>query len=207
MRARSLKPGYFRNESLAELPFGARLLFAGLWCMADREGRLVDSAKRISADIFPYDRVPLERWLQELSVRSFIVRYEVDGTRYIQVTKWHRHQSPHVKEAPSTIPSPSGVKHGAEPGAQSGVAPSGLLTPDSGLLTPSSLTPDSRPPLSAESREREPTKTGSPGPSGNPIKTLPRPLTRQELEVKRQGLKKKLSDAERETEIMLNLGR
>jgi len=30
MRARNLKPGFFKNEELADLPFEARLLFAGL---------------------------------------------------------------------------------------------------------------------------------------------------------------------------------
>ena len=42
MRTRLLKPGFFMNEELARLPVRARLLFAGLWCLADREGRLED---------------------------------------------------------------------------------------------------------------------------------------------------------------------
>ena len=38
MRARNLKPGFFKNETLAEIEPLGRLLFQGLWCMADREG-------------------------------------------------------------------------------------------------------------------------------------------------------------------------
>ena len=39
-RARILKPGFFANELLADInPYG-RLLFAGLWTLADREGTL-----------------------------------------------------------------------------------------------------------------------------------------------------------------------
>lgn len=109
MRARSLKPGFFRNVSLAELPFGARILFEGLWCMADREGRLEEHHKRIVADIFPYDkRVPLESWLSGLDERGFILRYEIEGHRYIQIRKWTKHQQPHYKEGPSTLPPSPG---------------------------------------------------------------------------------------------------
>jgi len=44
-RIRSLKPDFFKDEDLAVLPFEARLLFEGLWCYADKEGRLEDRPK------------------------------------------------------------------------------------------------------------------------------------------------------------------
>jgi len=37
-RSRNIKPGFFKNDHLVELPFEYRLLFAGLWTLADREG-------------------------------------------------------------------------------------------------------------------------------------------------------------------------
>jgi hypothetical protein len=46
-RTRQIKPGFFKNDELAELPIEARLLFAGLWTIADREGRLEDRPKKI----------------------------------------------------------------------------------------------------------------------------------------------------------------
>ena len=49
-RARLLKPGFFTNEDLCELPAFGRLLFAGLWTIADREGRLEDRAIQRHAD-------------------------------------------------------------------------------------------------------------------------------------------------------------
>ena len=55
MRARNLKPGFFKNEELGELLFEERLLFAGLWCLADREGFFENRPKRIAAEIFPFD--------------------------------------------------------------------------------------------------------------------------------------------------------
>ena len=52
-RARNIKPGLFSNEVIAELPAFDRLLFIGLWCLADREGRLEDRPKRIKMELFP----------------------------------------------------------------------------------------------------------------------------------------------------------
>ncbi len=137
-RARSLKPGFFSNEDLIELPFEYRLLFAGLWTMADRAGRMEDRPKRIKLTIFPGDNVDCDAGLTSLATKKFIERYEVNGIRYIQIIAWDKHQSPHVKETVSTIPAP------CKPGAATSVA---ALTPDSGLLTPDSglLTADSKP--------------------------------------------------------------
>ncbi|MBE3109989.1 MAG: hypothetical protein IMZ46_05655 [Acidobacteria bacterium] len=38
--------------------------------------------------------------------RSYIVRYEVSGERFIQILSWARHQRPHKNEKASEIPSP-----------------------------------------------------------------------------------------------------
>lgn len=109
MRARNLKPGFFINEDLAEIegPWG-RLLFAGLWCMADKEGRLEDRPKRIKAQIFPYDeKMPsLEKLLTQLNILNFIKRYRVDSQKYIQINNFKKHQNPHHTERESTLPAP-----------------------------------------------------------------------------------------------------
>ena len=106
MRARLLKPGFFRNEVLADVPFEGRLLFQGLWCLADREGRLEDRHKRIKADLFPYDDVDVDALLGTLAGCGFIRRYVVDGAGYIQVTNFGRHQNPHPHEPSGDIPAP-----------------------------------------------------------------------------------------------------
>ncbi len=107
-RSRNIKPGFFLNDKLAECEPLARLLFAGLWCIADREGRLEDRPKRIKAEILPYDDCDVDQLLNQLAERGFIIRYEVDGSRYIQVTNFSKHQNPHVREAASTLPPPPG---------------------------------------------------------------------------------------------------
>lgn len=103
-RARNIKPGFFDNEVLAELPFEYRLLFIGLWTLADREGRLEDRPKRIKMVLFAADNVDCEVGLAALAGRGFIERYAVAGEKYIQILAWAKHQNPHPHEKPSEIP-------------------------------------------------------------------------------------------------------
>ena len=107
-RARNIKPGFFANEDLAELPFSTRLLFIGLWTLADREGRLEDRPKRIKMAIFPADNVEVSDGLDELARFGFIERYESGGVRVIAITAWHKHQAPHHTEKASELPDKNG---------------------------------------------------------------------------------------------------
>lgn len=105
-RARNIKPGFFANEDLAEIEPTGRLLFIGLWMLADRDGRLEDRPKRIKGEIFPYDNCDIDSLLNDLHKFGFILRYEVGGVRYIQVTNFAKHQNPHPKEASKGFPAP-----------------------------------------------------------------------------------------------------
>lgn len=105
-RTRYLKPGFFKNELLAEIDPLGRLLFAGLWTIADREGRLEDRPKRIKAEILPYDDCDIDELLDSLHKQGFILRYEVEGECYIQILNFLKHQNPHPREAKSDIPAP-----------------------------------------------------------------------------------------------------
>ena len=40
-RIRTIKPEFFTSDDICALSPLARLLYVGLWCEADREGRLV----------------------------------------------------------------------------------------------------------------------------------------------------------------------
>lgn len=104
-RARNIKPGFFMNDKLAEIEALGRILFAGLWTIADREGRLEDRPKKIKASILPYDDCDIDRLLQALHNTEFIYRYTVAEQNYIQITNFIKHQNPHPKEAQSIIPA------------------------------------------------------------------------------------------------------
>jgi cytoskeletal protein RodZ len=117
----------------------ARILFAGLWCQADRAGRLEDRPKRIQAKVLPYDDCDCDKLLSELESRGFIVRYVVESVSYIAVSEFSKHQNPHVKEAPSTIPAP--CKSGAR--TVKGKTENRSSPSDSFNLIPDSLNTDS----------------------------------------------------------------
>ncbi len=107
-RARNIKPGFFRNSDLVELPMEARLLFIGLWTLADREGRLEDRPKQIKMEIFPADNVDCDVLLGLLASTGMVARYEVGGKRFLQVVNFTRHQNPHRDEKASTMPDQHG---------------------------------------------------------------------------------------------------
>lgn len=145
MRARNIKPGFYKNEDLAECSWPARMLAPGLWMMADKEGRLEDRPKRIKGEIFPYDSVDVDLLLNELQQHKHITRYEADGNRYIQINKFSDHQRPHNNEQASVIPPVTQGKSielctKVESALEKEESTS-LLTTDS--LNPSSLKPDS----------------------------------------------------------------
>lgn len=117
MRIRSLKPGFFTNEELAELPFEARLLFQGLWCLSDSHGRFEWRPKRIKAEIFPYDDkgsdgevLDTSQLLHSLSLLGFIFKYVVNGVEYGCIPTFRKHQNLSGKEfkAAPKFPSPQG---------------------------------------------------------------------------------------------------
>ncbi|MFM0224149.1 hypothetical protein [Paraburkholderia dipogonis] len=103
-RQRTIAPGFFSNEHLASIDPLGRLLFAGLWCLADRDGRLEDRPARIRGELFPYEIFDADVLLAELDMKGFIHRYAVRGTPYIEIVQWRKYQHPHPREVKSMIP-------------------------------------------------------------------------------------------------------
>lgn len=169
-RSRNLKPGFFKNESLAECQPLARILFQGLWCMADREGRLEDRPKRIKAELLPYDEVDVDVLLAELDERGFIARYADGDNAYIAVVKFAKHQNPHHRETASVIPAPrQGTAQTGHVDSEPEAGPSqaqGLPqpSPEAAVLIPDSLN------LIPDSLEEQ--KSPPPAPKIDPVKDM-----------------------------------
>ena len=147
-RARNIKPSLFKNEILGVADPMITLLFAGLWLLADRAGRLEDRPLRIKGELFPYrDGLDVNSMLDWLAQEDFIVRYSIGGKLFIQVENFAKHQNPHVKEPKSTIPAPDGnglapVEHSASTVQAWGdhhTGPADSLSLDSLNLIPDSL--------------------------------------------------------------------
>lgn len=78
-RARNIKPSFFTNDVLVELDPVYRLLFIGLWLLADREGRLENRPKKIKMELFPADNIDVKAGLDDLQKQVL--------SRYITVMK------------------------------------------------------------------------------------------------------------------------
>lgn len=98
-RARNLKPGFFRDAKVVSCSFQARILFQGLWCMADYMGRLKYNPMEVKMEIFPADDVDVPACMDELSSTGLITMYrDCSGAALVQVTNFTKHQNPHVNE-------------------------------------------------------------------------------------------------------------
>jgi len=114
-RIRSIKPEFFKDEKVADLDPEIRLLFIGLWTLADRNGILEDRPRWIRAELFPYHaEFDVDAALHALARARMCVRYKADdGTPLIHITKFSEHQRPNSREPESKRPLPT--KEALEP--------------------------------------------------------------------------------------------
>ena len=105
-RARNIKPQFFTNDELSELPPLARLLFIGLWTIADFKGCFEYKPKRLKVQLLPYDECDIEQLVSALDKSRFISIYSVQGQTFGKVLNFNKHQNPHKneKEKGSDIP-------------------------------------------------------------------------------------------------------
>ena len=105
-RIRTIKPDLFDDPDVGLLSPLARWLFVGLFTQADRRGRLLDEPQRLRLRLLGFDlKANVDALLDELAAARMVVRYQVDGHRYLQVRSFEKHQRPHPQETESTIPA------------------------------------------------------------------------------------------------------
>lgn len=109
-RIRSIKPSFAGDSKVARLSLQARLTFLLLLPEADDEGRMVGTSKRLVGALYPNDEkigpAQLERWLVELEREDMIVRYTADGSKYLAISNFRKHQNPQHPTASSIPPPP-----------------------------------------------------------------------------------------------------
>ena len=97
-RIRSIKPEFWRSESIAALPIDVRLTFIGLWNYVDDNGIGRDMERLIAAELYPLEEdtreslARIHRALASLATASRITRYRVAGKGYLAITNWDEHQ-------------------------------------------------------------------------------------------------------------------
>lgn len=110
MRTRDLKPDFWTDERVVSVSDAAKLLFQGLWNLADREGRLEDKPVTIGFKVRPWDPGAAPALLDELHAAGLIVRYEVAGAKLIGIPGLTTHQRIHPKEMASKLPDWAGLE-------------------------------------------------------------------------------------------------
>ena len=112
MRIRTIKPEFFHHEGLFEAEMETKLplrvAFAGLWCIADREGRFKWEPRRIGVQVLPYDGVDFSRVLDALTTRGFVLRYRVGDACFGWIPSFLKHQVINNRESESVLPDPEG---------------------------------------------------------------------------------------------------
>ena len=111
-RIRSIKPEFFKHDDLFDLEcetgFPIRIAFAGLWTVADREGRFKWRPRRIKPEVLPHDDVDMARVLDALWTRGFLVKYTSGTEIYGWIPTFSEHQSINNRETASVLPGPNG---------------------------------------------------------------------------------------------------
>lgn len=109
-RIRTIKPEFFRHEELFEaerasgLPL--RIAYAGLWTVADREGRFRWKPRVLVLDVLPFDDVDFGEVLDALAAHGFVVKYQVGSDTFGCIPTFTEHQHVNVREPVSNLPSP-----------------------------------------------------------------------------------------------------
>lgn len=91
-RIRTIKPEFWVDEVMVELPFETRLLFIGLWNFVDDHGYIQDKPKRIKMMVFPADNILIEDSLNALCDSGRLQRFVSDQGPLLQIVNWERHQ-------------------------------------------------------------------------------------------------------------------
>ncbi len=106
MRIRTVKPEFWQSEKVASVSRDARLMFIGLWGLADDHGRLRANAALIRGQLFPYDdEHDVAGWLAELVEAGLVQVYQVDGCSYAAIPGFAEHQKID-KRWDSKLPAP-----------------------------------------------------------------------------------------------------
>jgi len=95
-RIRTIKPQFWLDENLGAISRDARLLYIGLWNLADDTGVFKWRPLQIKAQIFPYDSdvngEDVEEWLNKLVGTGDIEQIEAQGKIYGRIKSFLEHQ-------------------------------------------------------------------------------------------------------------------
>jgi hypothetical protein len=98
-RIRTIKPEFWIDERVGECSPTTRLLFIATWNFADDNGNLERSAKQLKAQAMPYDSIDCEDLILELVRIGLLEEYSVNGSKYLHISNFEKHQKIEKKSA------------------------------------------------------------------------------------------------------------
>jgi hypothetical protein len=95
-RIRAIKPTLYSSLTVCAWPIPIRWTFVGLFTYMDDDGRGLDEARLVKAELYPLDdSMTLRKVRFHIGViveSGPLCRYDVDGHRYMHITSWREHQ-------------------------------------------------------------------------------------------------------------------
>lgn len=144
-RMRSIKPEYWADQKLTLLPRDVRLLYVALWNFADEEGRMQGDTRLVKSWCFPLDddvtAAVIDKWLGLLADAGKLVRYEVDGSDFLYLSKLSAHQKldPRLESRHPAPPDPDSTPVHTNQPVRTGVENEGSPDPEGAKHVASSM--------------------------------------------------------------------
>lgn len=111
---RQIKVGYWNDQDLIRWPLAKRVLFQGLWCIADDSGCCLDDSWTIKVLVFPSpvdaDITPdvIKEYLDEMAQENKIIRYASQNKACFYIKNFHKYQRLDNPAAPE-VPLPEWI--------------------------------------------------------------------------------------------------
>ena len=95
-RKRMVDPNIWQSEDFSKLSTLAKLVFIGLFSLADDEGRGRANPMYLKSSLFPYNEdmrsADIEKTLSEISSNMSVVFYSCNGSNYYSLLSWYNFQ-------------------------------------------------------------------------------------------------------------------
>lgn len=92
-RIRTIKPEFWTDSFMVQLPPLARLIYISLWTAADDHGLIPDEPERLAMEVMPReDGLVFDDWFQFFEASGRLERLYADGQSYYRIAKWESHQ-------------------------------------------------------------------------------------------------------------------
>lgn len=108
-RKRMIDPGIWSSEDFSKLSSFSKLIFIGLFSLADDEGRGKANPSYLKSMLFPYEEgirsADIKKTLQEIASTMSVIFYTHDEKEYYALKSWEKFQTIN-RPSPSDVPDP-----------------------------------------------------------------------------------------------------